>query len=264
MKTLKLGFSPCPNDTFIFHAMVHSLIDTSGHSFDTLITDVDELNTLASQGLTDITKLSFHAWLRLKASYDLLSSGAALGFGCGPLLVHKSGFINENSVIAVPGELTTAALLLRLFMPGISNPVYTRFDNIMPGIASGKYDAGVVIHEGRFVYKEYGLNLIVDLGGWWEKQTGMPIPLGCIAVKKSLGTEVKTAAESMIRKSVEYALADRTASSSFIKKHAAEMDDEVIRQHIELYVNQFSIDLGARGYEAVRILETLASEKGII
>lgn len=264
MKTLKLGFSPCPNDTFIFHAMIHSLIDTYGYTFDTLITDVDELNTMAAQDLTDITKLSFHAWLRLKDRYDLLSSGAALGFGCGPLLVHKSGSVNENSIIAVPGELTTAALLLKLYMPGVSNPVFTRFDNIMPGIASGIYDAGVIIHEGRFVYREYGLELIADLGEWWEKQTGMPIPLGCIAVKKSLGAEVKTAAENMIRESVKYAFADRDASWKFIKDHAAEMDDDVIRQHIDLYVNQFSIDLGDRGYEAVRILETLASEKGII
>lgn len=264
MKKVKLGFSPCPNDTFIFHAMTHSLIDTAGYSFDTVITDVEELNSLATDGITDITKLSFHAWLRMKDSYDLLKSGAALGFGCGPLLVSKSGIIGSESVIAVPGELTTAALLLRLYMPGASNLEFTRFDNILPRVASGKYDAGVIIHEGRFVYKEYGLKQIIDLGEWWEKETGMPIPLGCIAVKRSLGPEIKSAAERMIRESVQYAFSHREESSDFIKEHAAEMDDNVMRQHIALYVNRFSVDLGDEGLEAVRVLETLAYERGII
>ncbi len=261
---MKLGFSPCPNDTFIFHAMIHSAVDSMGYSFETIITDVEELNSLALQGSTDITKLSFHAWLRLKDRYDLLKSGAALGFGCGPLLVYKSGEVTDNSVIAVPGELTTAALLLRLYMPGVKNIVFTRFDNIMPGVASGKYDAGVIIHEGRFVYRDYGLSLTVDLGEWWEKETGMPIPLGCIAIKKSLGTEIKSDIETMIRRSVEYAFTHRGASSEFIKEHAREMDADVTRKHIELYVNRFSIDLGDEGLEAVRILEKLAAEKGII
>lgn len=264
MKKFKLGFSSCPNDTFIFHAMTRSLIDTGGYSFDTVITDVEELNRLAADGVTDITKLSFHAWLKLQEKYELLRSGAALGFGCGPLLVSKSGTIREESVIAVPGELTTAALLLRLYMPGASRLVYTRFDNILTGVASGRYDAGVIIHEGRFVYTAYNLSQVVDLGEWWEKETGMPIPLGCIAVKRSLGPEIKSAAERMIRESVQYAFSHREESAAFIKDHAAEMDDLVIRQHIELYVNQFSVDLGDKGLEAVRVLENLAAESGII
>lgn len=244
--------------------MINSEIDTTGYLIEPIITDVEELNTLALQGNADITKLSFHAWLKLKNNYDLLKSGAALGFGCGPLLVFKSGEITEDSIIAVPGELTTAALLLRLYMPGVKNLVFTRFDNIMPGVASGNYDAGVIIHEGRFVYREYGLNLKVDLGEWWEKETGMPIPLGCIVIRKSLGNEVKSDIEKMIRSSVEYAFAHREASSEFIRQHAQEMDDDVIKQHIELYVNRFSIDLGDEGLEAVRVLEKLAVGRGII
>jgi len=264
MKTLKLGFSSCPNDTFIFHAMTHSLIDTDGYRFDSIITDVEELNKAASEDITDITKLSFHAWLRLKDKYDLLRSGAALGFGCGPLLVSKTGAVDNNSLIAVPGELTTAALLLRLFMPNASNHVYSRFDNILRGISSGKYDAGVIIHEGRFIYEDYGLKLVTDLGRWWEKKTGMPIPLGCIAVKKVLGKEIKSAVERMIKNSVMYAFSHRDESYGFIKEHAAELDQDVIQQHIDLYVNDFTIDLGENGLEAVRVLEKLAVSNGII
>jgi 1,4-dihydroxy-6-naphthoate synthase len=264
MRTLKLGFSSCPNDTFIFHAMIHSLIDTDGYNFDTVITDVEELNSAALKESNDITKLSFHAWLKLKEKYELLRSGAALGFGCGPLLVSKTGKINRNSLIAVPGELTTAALLIKLFLTETADLTYTRFDNILPGVASGEFDAGVIIHEGRFVYKEYGLQQVIDLGEWWESKTGMPIPLGCIAIKKSLGTEIKASVDRMIKESVMYAFGHREESLSFIKQHAAELNKDVIRQHIDLYVNDFTVDLCERGFESVRILETLAAEKGII
>lgn len=264
MIKLKLGISPCPNDTFIFHALIHSLIDTDRYSFDTVITDVDELNRSAADENPDITKLSFHAWLKLKEKYDLLRSGAALGFGCGPLIVSKTGSVDLNSHIAAPGELTTAALLLKLYLPGLSDITYTRFDNILPGIVSGKYDAGVIIHEGRFVYREYGLQQVADLGEWWEMKTGMPIPLGCIAIKKTLGEDIKNSVENMIRESVQYAFLHPDKSAGFIKLHAAEMDDNVIRRHIELYVNKYSVDLGDEGLEAVRVLEYLATEKGII
>ncbi len=264
MKTLKLGFSPCPNDTFIFHAMTHSLIDTDGLLFETDITDVEELNRAAMSELNDVTKLSFHAWLKLKEKYKLLRSGAALGFGCGPILVSKSGSLDKNHRIAVPGELTTAALLLKIYLPDAADLVYTRFDNIMPGIVSGEFDAGVIIHEGRFVYNDYGLNQVVDLGEWWETKTGMPIPLGCIAIKKSLGDKLTKSIERMITESVQYAFLHPDESRSFIKQHAAEMNDDVINHHIKLYVNNYSVDLGNEGLEAVHVLETLASEKGII
>lgn len=264
MKTLKLGFSPCPNDTFIFHAMMHSLIDTAGYSFDTVITDVEELNGMAFSQKTDITKLSFHAYLRLREQYSLLSSGAALGFGCGPLVISKNKTMNNNSLIAVPGEFTTACLLLKLWMPGVSNLAFTRFDNIIPGVASGRFDAGVIIHEGRFVYRKYGLEKVIDLGEWWEAETGSPVPLGCIVVKKSLGIEVKSNVEKTIRSSVEYAFAHREESREFIKSHSREMDDSVIDEHIKLYVNEFSVSLGEEGIRAVNTLESMARSGGII
>lgn len=264
MKNLKLGFSPCPNDTFIFHAMTHGLVDTCGYSFLPAIADVEELNSIAREGKAEITKLSFHAYLKLENDYSLLSSGAALGFGCGPLVVSKNRIISENSIIAVPGELTTACLLLKLWMPETRNLVFTRFDNIIPGVASGKYDAGVIIHEGRFVYHKAGLEKVIDLGEWWEQTTDSPIPLGCIAVKRSLGEQVKADVEAIIRTSVEYAFHHRKASVEFIKSHSQELEDDVINSHIALYVNEFSVDLGEKGKRAVEILESMARDKGII
>ena len=229
MEKFKLGFSPCPNDTFIFHAITHSLVDTGRLSFETVITDVEELNRMAVNLETDITKLSFHAYLKLREKYALLSSGSALGFGCGPLVVSKGHVISGRSLIAVPGELTTACLLLKLWMPDAENLVFTRFDNIIPGVASGKFDAGVIIHEGRFIYHQWKLEKIIDLGEWWENETGSPIPLGCIAVKRSLGEEVKRGVESAIRSSVEYAFSHRDASRRFIKEHARE---KIGRAHV--------------------------------
>ncbi len=264
MEKLKLGFSPCPNDTFIFHAMTHSLVDTGRYTFDPVIADVEELNRMAHSQQTDITKLSFHAYLKLRRDYSLLSSGSALGFGCGPLVVSRGRIISDHSLIAVPGELTTACLLLKLWMPGVRNLVFTRFDNIIPGVASGKYDAGVIIHEGRFIYRQWNLDNIIDLGQWWETETGSPIPLGCIAVKKALGEDVKNSVDSMIRSSVEYAFHHREASRTFIKSHAQEMDDAVIDAHINLYVNDFSLNLGEKGMFAVDKLESMARERGII
>lgn len=264
MDKLKLGFSPCPNDTFIFHAMTHGLVDTGRYAFDTVITDVEELNRMAVNSVTDITKLSFHAYLKLKEHYSLLASGSALGYGCGPLVVSKGHIIGKNSLIAVPGELTTACLLLKLWMPGAYNLVFTRFDNIIPGVASGEFDAGVIIHEGRFIYGQHNLEKVIDLGEWWETETGSPIPLGCIAVKKTLGETVKHDAESIIRSSVEFAFRHRDASREFIKSHAQEMDDEVINSHIGLYVNDFTVALGEKGMRAVETLEFMARQRGII
>lgn len=264
MEKLKLGFSPCPNDTFIFHAMTHSLVETGRYRFAPLIADVEELNSMAMKGETDITKLSFHAYLRLKDDYSLLSSGSALGFGCGPLVVSRDRRICENSLIAVPGELTTACLLLKLWMPGAKNLVFTRFDNIIPGVASGEFDAGVIIHEGRFIYRKSGLEKVIDLGEWWEKETGSPIPLGCITIRKSLGEQVRKDVETIIRSSVRYAFRHRTSSREFIKSHAQEMDDAVIDAHIDLYVNDFSVNLGEKGISAVETLESMARDRGII
>lgn len=256
MTVIDVGFSPCPNDTFIFHAMMHGLVDTGDLKFRPRLHDVEELNRMAFDNTLPVSKLSFYAWLQLKEHYDILDSGAALGYGCGPLLVAKSADTpRTDAKIAVPGEHTTARLLLKLWKPEYTNIEIIRFDQIMDGIGSGKYDAGVIIHEGRFVYEQYRLRKIVDLGEWWERKTGAPIPLGCIAIRRGHPVfTLKNEIESAIKRSVEYAFANRNASREFIKKHAQEMADDVIDGHIGLYVNDFSLSLGAKGRKAVRKL----------
>jgi len=265
MKKIEIAFSSCPNDTFIFHAMLHGLVDTEGLEFVPYISDVEDLNIKAQKGTFPISKLSFHAYLRLREKYTLLDSGSALGYGCGPLVIAKKRDIDLASArIAIPGEYTTAAMLLRLWKPGVSNLTATRFDNILEGVAGGEYDAGVIIHEGRFVYPDYDLVEIVDLGQWWENTTDMPIPLGCIALRSDLDDEYRGKINRVLRASVEYALEHREASSDYVRSHAREMDKDVINEHIKLYVNNFSIDLGERGRAAVEKLEEMARESRII
>jgi len=266
MRTVSIAFSPCPNDTFIFHAMLHGLVDTGGYNFIPHLHDIETLNDSAFTGRFDITKLSFHAYLYLKNKYDLLNSGSALGFGCGPLLVKAdSDKLVEDMTIAIPGEYTTAYMLLRLWNPEITHTIHQRFDRIMDGVKDGKYDAGLIIHEGRFVYQNYGLHPIIDLGEWWEKETSSPIPLGCITVKNDrFRKEERDEIDSIIRSSVQYALNNRDASEEFIKLHSQEIDDEVIENHIRLYVNEFSVDLGETGRKAVNKLEEMARERHII
>jgi 1,4-dihydroxy-6-naphthoate synthase len=263
---LTLAFSPCPNDTIIFHALLHGLVDTGSYSFSPFIDDVETLNRFAFEGRFDITKLSFFAYFKLKNKYDLLDAGAALGYGCGPLLVGRSQDVPpQNAKIAVPGEFTTAHLLLRLWNSGFKNIVVTRFETIMPGIQSGIYDAGVIIHEGRFVYGSYGCVKIVDLGEWWEAETGLPIPLGCIAIRKDIATRsCKEDIERMIRNSLSFGLADRSVSRDFVKEHSQELDDSVIDEHINLYVNNFSLSLGEKGFKAIAALEDMARQRGIL
>lgn len=266
MTNITIAFSPCPNDTFIFHAMLHNCIDTGGYTFSPHIDDVEALNLAAFEKRFRITKLSFYAYLLLKDEYELLDSGSALGFGCGPLLVSRkeSGF-SADSRIAVPGNYTTAFLLLKLWNPEIKNIIVTRFDRILPGVQSGEYDAGLIIHEGRFIYPEYGCIKVIDLGEWWEKETNLPIPLGCIAIRKDPDTIIhKKMIELIIRNSVLYAKKDRAASRSFVRKHAQELDDNVIDGHIDLYVNDFTVSLGTAGKKAVKTLEDMAKWKKIL
>ncbi len=260
LDTLHLAFSPCPNDTFMFHAMVHGRVDTGGLNFAFQLHDIDLLNEKAFAAAYDVTKLSFFAFLRLRRDYDILDSGAALGFGCGPLLVAKDPErFTPESLIAIPGELTTAHLLLKLWQPGLSRTVVTRFDNILEGVSAGIYDAGLIIHEGRFVYQHYGCHKIVDLGRWWEDKTGLPIPLGCIAIKKSLPAgDYKKKVENAVNASISYAIEHPEASRAFIRENAREIEDEVIAEHINLYVNEFSLSLGKSGREAVTTLEEMA------
>jgi 1,4-dihydroxy-6-naphthoate synthase len=253
---LSLGFSPCPNDTFIFHALMHGQACGSSPAFgDAALADVETLNEWALAGRLDVTKLSFHALGHVLDQYVLLMAGSALGRGCGPLLVARENFsvaALPGLTIAIPGRYTTAALLLRMYSPVPLTIRVMRFDRIMPAIVAGEVDAGVIIHESRFTFQAHGLLLLQDLGVWWEQETGFPIPLGGIAAKRSLGKEKIQAIDRCIRASVSSAFAGPEAGMDYIRQHAQELDDKVIRDHIGLYVNQFSLDLGAEGVGAVR------------
>lgn len=265
MKNLSVAFSSCPNDTFIFYAMLHNLIDTYDFIFSPHIHDVDYLNKQALKMTFDVSKLSFYTYLKLKKNYNLLSSGSALGYGCGPLLVTGNTDKSiEDMIIAIPGKDTTANLLLQIWNPKISKTVESVFDKIIPGVASGKYDAGLIIHEGRFIYQDYGLKSVIDLGQWWESETGLPIPLGCIAIKNTFGSETRNTISEILKDSVLHAFNNREASREYVRHFAIEMDDSIIDQHINLYVNDFTIDLGDKGREAVQKLEAMAQRRNLI
>ena len=253
---LSLGFSPCPNDTFIFHALVHGQACAESPAFGkAALADVETLNDWALAGRLEVTKLSFHALGHVLDQYVLLMAGSALGRGCGPLLVARQNFSPAalpGLTIAIPGKYTTAALLLRMYSPVAVTTKVMRFDRIMPAIVAGEGDAGGIIHESRFTFQAHGLLLLQDLGVWWEQETGFPIPLGGIAAKRSLGKEKIQAIDRCIRASVSSAFASPEAGMDYIRQHAQELDDKVIRDHIGLYVNPFSLDLGAEGVGAVR------------
>jgi 1,4-dihydroxy-6-naphthoate synthase len=261
---LDIGFSPCPNDTYTFHALTQGEIDTGPYLFTSRIADVEELNRRAFDRTHAVTKLSFAAYLSLKDRYALLDAGSALGYGCGPLLVAGRPVTDfEKARIAVPGRYTTAFLLLRLWLDSVSDVEFVRFDEILPGIASGRFDAGVIIHEGRFVYPSYDCIRIIDLGEWWESETRLPIPLGCIAIRNDLLPH-KEAVEGLIRDSLTHARMNPGAPREFIRLHAQELDDRVIAEHIALYVNDFSLSLGDTGMQAIRTLEELARCRNIL
>jgi 1,4-dihydroxy-6-naphthoate synthase len=260
---LELAFSPCPNDTFIFHAWTHGLIEGAPETKVTFA-DVDVTNTAAEQGRFDVVKVSYAALPWLLDSYRLLPCGGALGRGCGPLILTADGRPNlDGARVAVPGERTTAYLLMRLWATGQSpaSIEVVPFAQIMPGVQDGLFDAGLVIHEARFTYPRYGLRELTDLGRWWEESTGHPIPLGAILAKRSLDAD---ALASVIRRSVDYAFAHPSASAAFVAAHADEMDPEVQQQHIALYVNSFSQDLGVEGYAAVEDLLGRAAAAGLV
>jgi len=253
---LSLGFSPCPNDTFIFHALVHGQAGGDFPDFgEAVLADVETLNEWALAGRLDVTKLSFHALGHVLDQYVLLMAGSALGRGCGPLLVARK-IIPPSALprltIAIPGRYTTAALLLRMYSPVALTTRVMRFDQIMPAIVAGEVDAGVIIHESRFTFQEHGLLMLQDLGVWWEQETGFPIPLGGIAAKRSLGKEKIQAVDRCVRASVASAFASPEAGMPYIRRHAQELDDTVIRNHIGLYANPFSLDMGEEGVAAVR------------
>jgi 1,4-dihydroxy-6-naphthoate synthase len=255
MNPLSLGYSPCPNDTFIFYALVHGRCDTAGLRFSPpVLEDVETLNAWALERRLDVTKLSFHALGHVLDEYCLLMAGSALGRGCGPLVVAKPGNTPKNLAgarIAIPGRYTTAALLFRMFSPASTDFVEMKFDEIMEAIDKERVDAGVIIHEGRFTYSRMGLVCLQDLGQWWEELSGQPIPLGCIAARRSLGTERIHRIEGAIRKSLEFSWTHPDQCLSYIRSYAQEIEDEVVKSHIGLYVNNFSKDLGVNGLAAV-------------
>ncbi len=254
---LKLGFSTCPNDTFIFDAMVHHKIDTEGLEFDLLLADVEELNKTAFENGMDITKLSYHAYAYVSDNYLLLDSGSALGKNNGPLLISKHKIYPDeidDLNIAIPGKYTTANLLFSIAYPKALYKKEYLFSDIEEVILSNEVDAGLIIHENRFTYEKKGLLKIVDLGEFWEKKTKMPIPLGGIVVNKRINKDIQQKINRLVRKSIEYAYANPDSPLSFIKKYAQEMNESVMRKHIELYVNNFTLDIGNEGKEAIRVL----------
>ena len=267
MQKLSLGFSPCPNDTFIFDAMIHGKIDTEGVTFEVTLGDVEELNDKALKGELDITKLSYHAMAFCLEEYQLLNSGSALGSGVGPLLIAKKFLSKEelkDACIAIPGKYTTANFLLSLAYPNAQHKVETLFSDIENDVISGKVDAGLIIHENRFTYQEKGLEKIIDLGEYWENTTGTLIPLGGIIIKRKLPKQVIEKVNRLIRKSIEFAFKNPNEPLCYMQQHSQEMDEKVMRQHVELYVNKYSINLGSEGKDAVTQLFNLAQEKGII
>jgi 1,4-dihydroxy-6-naphthoate synthase len=264
---LSLGFSPCPNDTFMFDAMVHHKIDTEGLEFDVIMEDVESLNQRAIRNELDVSKISFAAYAQVMKKYSLLNSGSALGNGVGPLLISKKDFpLTElaGKKIAIPGLNTTANFLFSIFFPEAKQKVEMIFSGIEDAVLSGKADAGIIIHENRFTYEAKGLKKICDLGELWEKQTGEAIPLGGIAVKKNLPVETLQKIDRVMRRSVEFAFANPESGDGYVKLHAQEMDDEVRKKHISLYVNQYSIDLGEKGRQAVETLFKKAEDSGLI
>ncbi|MDU0459472.1 MAG: 1,4-dihydroxy-6-naphthoate synthase [Geobacteraceae bacterium] len=266
-KQLTLGFSPCPNDTFMFYPLVHNLVDTGGISCRERLEDVETLNRLALAGELDVSKVSYHALGHIRDEYALLRSGSALGRGCGPLLV-AAGNIDLSDLrgrtIAVPGRYTTALLLLRLFDPSLDNFIVMPFNEIMDAVLKGNADAGLIIHESRFTYQGYGLHKLLDLGEWWEAETGLPIPLGGIVARRSLGAGTIAAVERALRSGVEYARSHPDQAAHYIGEHAQEMSAEVCAAHIGLYVNDFSSDLGEEGVRAISYLLKRAEAAGII
>jgi 1,4-dihydroxy-6-naphthoate synthase len=254
---LSIAFSPCPNDTFVFHALVHGLVPDAP-AFDVTYADVDVTNTAAELGAFDIVKVSYAALPWLTTKYRLLPCGGALGRGCGPLILTRGDRATDltGKTIAVPGDRTTAYVLMRLWTNAHgmapAQVVVRPFHEIMPAVAAGIYDAGLVIHEARFTYPRFGLTALTDLGSWWEEDTGLPIPLGAILANRAT-TNAEDAAR-WIRSSVEFAWKDPEASQAYVLHHAQEMEPDVVRRHIDLYVNDFTADLGAEGYAAAEAL----------
>jgi 1,4-dihydroxy-6-naphthoate synthase len=258
---MQLGYSFCPNDTFIFYALTHGKIPLL-EPVTEMLEDVETLNQWAKGARLELTKISYHAYAHVADKYIALRSGGALGRGVGPLLVSKKP-LEQVKTVASPGALTTAQLLLKLAQPQLET-VFMRYDQIMPAVQNGQVDAGLIIHESRFTYAQHGLTKLLDLGEWWERQTGLPIPLGAILARRDLPLTTLQQLNTAVRASLEYAYAHPLEPKAYIKQHALEMEESVMQAHIDLYVNEFSLDVGTDGEKAVQMLFAKAAEAGLI
>jgi 1,4-dihydroxy-6-naphthoate synthase len=260
---MKLGYSFCPNDTFIFYALTHNKILLE-QPIEEILEDVETLNLWAKEARLELTKISYHAYAHVMDDYIALRAGGALGRGVGPLLVAKTKFENlRGKTIASPGKFTTAQLLLQIAHPEVKT-VFMRYDQIMPAVERGEVDAGLIIHESRFTYEQHGLIKLLDLGQWWEADTGLPLPLGAILAKRNLPSSTLQKLNSAVRASLEYAHANPLEPKAYIRQHALEMEDSVMQAHIDLYVNDFSLDVGDAGQKAVETLFARAAALGFI
>ena len=267
MTALSMAYSPCPNDTFMFCDVAEGKLSSFGYDFTVHLHDVETLNRLALKSTYDVTKVSFHAYLLIRDQYQLLNVGAALGYGCGPLLIAEHpirGVDLPACRVAIPGELTTAHLLLQLWAPGMRLKTFMPYDQIMAQIRDRQVDCGVIIHESRFVYRKAGLICLVDLGQWWEERTGHPIPLGCIVARKTLGVPVISTLEGLLRTSLLRSQANPEHAVAYVRQHAQEIDPSIQARHIDMFVNEFSLGLGKSGQAAVTKLEEMAREAGVI
>jgi 1,4-dihydroxy-6-naphthoate synthase len=262
-----IGFSPCPNDTFIFDAMLHGKVDTEGLEFEVFMEDVEALNRRAFAGQLAITKLSYHAFAHLTEQYVLLDAGSALGNNCGPLLIAKKPLTDTEvnaARIAIPGKMTTANFLLSMAFPAAKNKTEVLFSDVENAVLENRADAGLIIHENRFTYQQKGLVKIMDLGEHWEQTTGLPIPLGGIVVHRDIPAEDQAKINRVMRRSVEYAFAHPAEVMPFVRAHAQAMEDAVMQAHIDLYVSRFTVDLGTRGRAAILEMFRIAEEQQII
>ncbi len=251
---LSLGFSSCPNDTFIFDALINHKIDTGKYTFKVQVADVEQLNKMSHQSILDISKMSYGTYFSVSNDYALLRSGGALGTNCGPLLIAARPFdLNDISskTIAIPGKGTTAAFLLNFAFPIITSVKEQLFSEIEESVLNGAVDAGVIIHENRFTYAQKGLTKLLDLGHYWEEQTNCPIPLGCIAIRRNLGKEMSLEIDQLIRQSIQFAFQNPESSADYVRSLSQEMEPDVIKAHIDLYVNDYSLDIGESGLKAI-------------
>jgi 1,4-dihydroxy-6-naphthoate synthase len=266
-ESIRLGYSPCPNDTFIFHGIASGNLQLPGIRFEVELHDVEKLNRMAMAARLDVTKLSFHAWLRVRDRYRLLASGAALGHGCGPILVSKAPLTRSEVIAArvvLPGEWTTAHLLFRLWAPEAGNRYFVSYDRVLADIETGMADCGVIIHENRFTFADAGYHAIVDLGAWWETETGLPIPLGAIAARGELGEGRMRDIEALIRRSIRHARRFPESALPYVRRYAREFSDAVLQEHIRTFVNAYSLDLGDTGKRAVDEMARRARTAGVL